>query len=254
VCGNIISDLFSPSGKSSVTMTMSSRPDGIVVAIDGPSGAGKSTIARLLAEHLGYIQIDTGAMYRAAAFMIDRNGVDLGDLAAVERFCSTLDIRLELDSGRQVVRANGTDVTDLIRTPEMSLLTSRVSTLKPVRQALLHAQQLMGNRGGVVLEGRDIGTVVFPDAEMKFYLSASVEERARRRCEELTGKGETVTLDETITAVAERDRQDSERDIAPLRQADDAILIDSSRLTVDEVLAKMVSLCRSTIKSVETNQ
>ena len=223
---------------------MATRPDGIVVAIDGPSGAGKSTIARLLADHLGYIQIDTGAMYRAAALLLSRAGIDLEDLAAVERFCSTIDIRLELVQGKQLVRANGADVTDLIRTPEMSLLTSRTSTLKPVREALLKAQQQMGKRGGVVLEGRDIGTVVFPDAEVKFYLSASVEERARRRCEELTLRGERVTLEETIADVASRDRQDSERDIAPLRQADDAIMIDSSRLSVDDVLAAMIAVCR----------
>jgi cytidylate kinase len=220
------------------------RPDGIVIAIDGPSGAGKSTIARLLAGHLGYIQIDTGAMYRAAALLLSRAAIDLEDLAEVERFCGTMDIRLELAGGRQVVRANGDDVTDLIRTPEMSLLTSRTSALKPVREAMLKAQQQMGARGGVVLEGRDIGTVVFPDAEMKFYLSASAEERARRRYEELTHKGEQVTLEDTIADVISRDRQDSERDIAPLRQADDAVLIDSSRLTVDEVLSEMISRCR----------
>lgn len=223
------------------------RPDGVVIAIDGPSGAGKSTIARLLAERLGYIQIDTGAMYRAAALLLSKARIDLGDLAAVEQFCRNLDIRFELVSGRQMVYANGMDVTDQIRTPEMSLLTSRTSTLKPVREALLIAQQLMGTRGGVVLEGRDIGTVVFPDAELKFFLSASVEERAKRRYEELTRKGEQVTLSETITDVVKRDRQDSERDIAPLRQADDAVLIDSSQLSIDEVLTRMVSMCRNRI-------
>lgn len=230
---------------------MNLRTHGIVIAIDGPSGAGKSTIARLLAKRLGYIQIDTGAMYRAAALLLSREGIDLADLEAVERFCQTLDIRLESDAGRQIVLANGMDVTDQIRTPEMSLLTSRTSTLKPVREALLKSQQGMGKRGGVVLEGRDIGTVVFPDAELKFYLSASVEERARRRCEELTAKGEAVTLEETIADVAKRDRQDSERDIAPLRQADDAIAIDSSRLTIDEVLASLVTLCRTKIDTME---
>lgn len=233
---------------------MCARPDGIIIAIDGPSGAGKSTIARLLAEHLGYIQIDTGAMYRAAAFMLYHAGIDLGDLAAVDAYCRKLDIQIEMHSGRQTVRANGTDVTDLIRTPEMSLLTSRTSTLKPVRDALLKSQQQMGRRGGVVLEGRDIGTVVFPDAEIKFYLNASVEERARRRCEELSRKGESVTLNETIVAVTERDQQDTERDIAPLRQADDAIAIDSSRLSIDEVLEHMAVLCRDKIKTLDALQ
>jgi len=231
---------------------MKLRPDGIVIAIDGPSGAGKSTIARQLADRLGYIQIDTGAMYRTASLLLSRAGIDLDDLVAVERFCQNIDIRLELVSGRQTVFGNGIDVTDQIRTPEMSLLTSKTSTLKPVREALLKSQQKMGSRGGVVLEGRDIGTVVFPDAEVKFYLSASVEERARRRCEELISKGEQVTLAETVVAVVERDRQDSERDIAPLRQADDAILVDSSRLTVDEVLTIMVTICRNKIENMDS--
>lgn len=230
-------------------MPMNSRPDGIIIAIDGPSGAGKSTIARLLAERLGYIQIDTGAMYRAAALLLSQAGIDLDDLAAVDVFCRNIDIQLELNSGSQVVRANGIDVTEQIRTPEMSLLTSLTSTLKPVREALLKLQQKMGRKGGVVLEGRDIGTVVFPDAEIKFFLSASVEERARRRFEELTLKGETVTLSKTIDDVAKRDRQDSERDIAPLRQADDAILIDSSRLTIEEVLTVMITMCRNRIET-----
>ena len=221
---------------------MGVRANGLVIAIDGPSGAGKSTVARLLAERLGYLQIDTGAMYRAAALLIAQSGLDLSDLEALQRFCHGLDIRLENDGGSQRVLANGRDVTDQIRTPEMSLLTSRISALKPVRDALLKSQRLLGCRGGVVLEGRDIGTVVFPDAELKFYLIASAEERGRRRCEELTLKGEQVGLAETIADVVMRDQADSERDLAPLRQAEDAIAIDSSRLTIDEVLDRMVSL------------
>jgi cytidylate kinase len=218
---------------------MEKRLNGIIIAIDGPSGAGKSTIARLLAERLGYIQIDTGAMYRAAAFLIDRAGIDLSDLDALDAFCKELDICLESNHGQQVVVANGIDVTRQIRTPEMSRLTSRISALKPVRDALLISQRRMGRKGGVVLEGRDIGTVVFPDAELKFYLFASAEERGRRRFEELTAKGECVTLAETVADVIRRDAQDSDRDIAPLRQAEDAIAMDSSSLTVEQVLDLM---------------
>ncbi|HIJ96137.1 MAG TPA: (d)CMP kinase [Desulfuromonadales bacterium] len=221
---------------------MSARKNGIIIALDGPSGAGKSTVARLLADGLGYMQIDTGAMYRAAALLISQAGIDVTDQLALVAFCNELDIRLELHNGRQRVVANGADVTELIRTPEMSLLTSRTSALKPVRDALLKLQRLLGSQGGVVLEGRDIGTVVFPDAELKFYLIASAEERGRRRYQELTLKGEQVSLEGTIAEVIARDQQDSERDLAPLRQAEDAIAIDSSHLTLEEVLTRMMAI------------
>jgi cytidylate kinase len=223
------------------------RSGGLVVAIDGPSGAGKSTVAHLLAERLGYLQIDTGAMYRAVAYLLHTNGIDPDDLAAVERFCSTVEILLESENGCQRVFANGQDVTALIRTPEMSLLTSRISALRPVREAMMQAQRRMGARGGVVLEGRDIGTVVFPDADVKFFLSASAEERGRRRYLELAAKGEQVTLEETVQAVVSRDLQDSGRDLAPLRMAGDAIAIDSSGRTIDDVLESMETACRDTL-------
>jgi len=229
-----------------VASAIKTRPDGLVIAIDGPSGAGKSTVAHLLAERLGYLQIDTGAMYRAVAWLIQQEGIDPDDPAAVERLCRDIDIRLERLNGRQRVLANGQDVTALIRTPEMSLLTSRISTLGPVREAMMQAQRRMGARGGVVLEGRDIGTVVFPDADVKFFLSATAEERGRRRYLELAAKGEPVTLADTIRAVADRDRQDSQRDLAPLRMAGDAIAVDSSGRTIDEVLDTMIAACRTT--------
>jgi cytidylate kinase len=221
------------------------RANGLVIAIDGPSGAGKSTVAHLLAERLGYLQIDTGAMYRAVAVLMQKAGIDPDDPVAVERLCSSVDIRLERQEGLQRVLANGQDLTALIRTPEMSLLTSRISALKPVREAMMQAQRRMGARGGVVLEGRDIGTVVFPDADLKFFLSASAEERGRRRYLELVAKGQQVSLADTIQAVAERDLQDSQRELAPLRMAADAIAIDSSGRTIDEVLDSMVSACRT---------
>ncbi|MEI6207958.1 MAG: (d)CMP kinase [Desulfuromonadales bacterium] len=223
---------------------MSERVNGIIIAIDGPSGAGKSTLARLLAQRLGYLQIDTGAMYRAAALLIEQSGIDLTELDALENFCKTLDIHFGNHHGQRTVIANGTDVTHQIRTPEMSRLTSRISAFKPVRDALVASQRRMGSEGGVVLEGRDIGTVVFPDAELKFYLFASPEERGRRRFEELTAQGESVTLQETIADVIKRDLQDSERDIAPLCQAEDAVAIDSSSVSIENVLDLMDDIFR----------
>jgi CMP/dCMP kinase len=224
---------------------MKNRNNGLVIAIDGPSGAGKSTIAGMLADRLGYIQIDTGAMYRAVALLLSDAAVDLSSVTDVERFCSTVDIRFEYIDGVKRVLANGHDVTGRIRTPEISALTSTVSALKPVREALLISQREMGRSGGVVLEGRDIGTVVFPDADLKFFLFASPEERGRRRYEELRAKGEQVSLQETVDAVVKRDQQDSQRDIAPLRQAEDAIPVDSSMLGVDDVLDIMESCVRN---------
>jgi cytidylate kinase len=221
-----------------------------VIAIDGPSGAGKSTVSRLLAERLGYLQIDTGAMYRAVAFLLHQAGIDPADHTAVENFCSDVDVRLDSVDGAQRVIANGRDVTAQIRTPEMSLMTSQISALAPVREVMMLAQRRMGAAGGVVLEGRDIGTVVFPDADLKLYLTASAEERGRRRYTELVAKGEKVTLEETIRAVAERDVQDSGRDLAPLRMAVDAIAIDSSGKEIAEVLDIMEAACRMISETV----
>lgn len=227
------------------------RPHGLVIAIDGPSGAGKSTVSRLLAERLGYLQIDTGAMYRAVACLMHQAEIDPADHEAVQRFCQDLDVRFDRIDGVQHVIANGQDVTGRIRTPEMSLMTSRISTLAPVREAMLHAQRRMGAAGGVVLEGRDIGTIVFPDADIKFYLSASAEERGRRRHAELAAQGEQVSLEETVRAVVERDQQDSRRDLAPLRMAPDAISVDSSGKDIAEVLEIMETVCRNSTRMVK---
>jgi len=230
---------------------MSMRPHGLIIAIDGPSGAGKSTIARLLAKRLGYLQIDTGAMYRAVAFLMTSNGLDLSDDQAVETFCAQVNVRLDLSNGTQRVFINGQDVTGQIRTPEISRMTSRIATLKPVRDALMQSQREMGRSGGVVLEGRDIGTVVFPDADVKFFLFASPEERGRRRFAELNAKGEAITLEETIAAVSRRDEQDSGRDLAPLRQAADAVPIDSSHIGIEEVVNLMEITVRKQAASQE---
>jgi cytidylate kinase len=215
------------------------RERGLVIAVDGPSGAGKSTISKALSQRLGYLEIDTGAMYRAMAWLARESGLDLENEKAVLDFCLQAEIELLLDNGRTRVLANDSDVTAVIRTPDISMLTSRISALKPVRDAMLLLQRKMGAKGGVVLDGRDIGTVVFPDAELKFFLSASADERGRRRFLELQAKGVPATLEETVKDVMQRDKQDMEREIAPLRQADDAILIDSTGRTVEQVVATM---------------
>lgn len=223
------------------------RRNGLVIAIDGPSGAGKSTITRLLAERLGYVHIDTGAMFRAIALNAYRSGIAADDDGALAELCQVTDVVLERINGRCVVRLNGEDVSESIRTPEISALTSRISARKPVRDSLLQLQRRMGAQGGVILEGRDIGTVVFPDAEVKFYLSASAEERGRRRYLELAAKGEPVTMEETVAAVIVRDQSDETREHAPLRCAEDAVLIDSTGLTIEQVLATMEKTVRERV-------
>ncbi len=217
---------------------------GVVVAIDGPSGAGKSTVARLLAERLGYLYIDTGAMFRAVALAVKRAMVKPDDDEALGRICASLEISFERDEKGYRVLSNGEDVSEAIRTPEISQLTSRISAKKAVRDILLHEQRRMGRSGNVVLEGRDIGSVVFPDAEVKFFLSASPEERGRRRYLELLAKGEDVTLEKTVAEVAARDARDEQREVAPLRMADDALLIDSTGVSIEDVLSRMSTIVR----------
>jgi cytidylate kinase len=215
------------------------RPRGIVIAIDGPSGAGKSTITRLLAQRLGYLYLDTGAMYRSVALLARRQGIRTDDDGGLRRLCENLTLAFERLDGTLRVLANGEDVSTAIRTPEVSLLASAVSARKVVRDQMQHLQRRMGEEGGVILEGRDIGTAVFPDAEVKFFLSASAEERGKRRYLELRQKGEEVSLETTIREVRQRDRQDEEREHAPLRRAEDAVEVDSTGMTVEEVLQAM---------------
>lgn len=214
----------------------------LIIAIDGPSGAGKSSVTAQLAERLGYLHIDTGAMYRAMALMVTRAGVAMEDDTAVQRVCQAADLTLRRTENGYHVLVNGEDVSLAIRTPEISLLTSRLASRKVVRDLLVERQRALGVAGGVVLEGRDIGTVVFPHAEVKFYLTASVEERGRRRYEELRAKGEAVTLAQTIAEVAQRDEQDRSREHAPLRRAADAIDIDSTGRSIAQVLDEMMRI------------
>lgn len=211
----------------------------LIIAIDGPSGAGKSSVTKSLADRLGYTHIDTGAMFRVVALFAVRSGLVPADAAALASICSGLTIDFTVADGVCRVLANGEDVSSAIRSPEISLLTSIVAAIPAVRNHLLSQQRRLGERGGVVLEGRDIGTVVFPDADIKFYLTASAEERGRRRFAELKAKGASVTLEQTVIEVIQRDEQDMTREYAPLRRAEDAIEIDSTNISLDEVIALM---------------
>lgn len=229
-------------------MSARARGNGVIVAIDGPSGAGKSSLTRLLARRLGYIHIDTGAMFRAVALLAKRRGIACEDDPALAGLCAGLEIAFCRDGDTLRVLADGEDVSSAIRSEEIGILTSRISARKPVRDALLAMQRKMGEEGGVILEGRDIGTVVFPQAEVKFFLSASAEERGRRRYLELVARGEEATLEETVEKVVLRDRQDEGREHAPLRKADDAVTIDSTALSIDEVLELMETTVRSRLQ------
>ena len=216
----------------------------MIIAIDGPSGAGKSTLAKRLAKELGFVYLDTGAIYRALAFKVLRQGVDLADDTRLADLIGSTEIDLQERDGRLEVLLDGMDVAPEIRTPEVSQMASKVSALKIVRERLLDLQRDMARRGSVVAEGRDIGTVVFPDAEVKIFLHASAEERARRRCAELRAAGRPADLAETLREMAERDKRDSERDLAPLRMADDALRIDSSTVGADELALGVLSEIR----------
>ncbi len=213
----------------------------LVIAIDGPSGAGKSTASRLLAKRLGYTYIDSGAMYRAIGWKAKREGVDPADEQALTDLCSRTNISIKKDNDDPRIFADGVDVSDAIRTPEMGMMASAVSKSRVVRARLLAIQRKLGSQGGVVMDGRDIGTVIFPGADVKFYLDASAEERGRRRFRELRAKSQDVDLERITREIEERDRQDSGREIAPLRQAADALFIDSSRMSIDEVINKMLA-------------
>lgn len=234
-----------------------------IVAIDGPAGAGKSTAARLLAYQLGFRLIDTGALYRSLALQALESGVDFDDEDGLANLCRSLKIqfgKLEktADSEDKImvpklpIFCNGMDVTEAIRRPEVGMAASKVSRFPRVRDALLALQRAFGEEGGIVMEGRDIGTVIFPNAELKFYLTASVESRAKRRFAELTASGnEGVDYDRVLRETAQRDSQDMNREIAPLRQSADAVLIDSTQKDLFQVVSEMAEQVRKHFKDQE---
>lgn len=209
----------------------------IAVAIDGPSGAGKSTIARILAQELQYIYVDTGALYRAVGYAALTRSIDPADAPSVEGMLPSLTVELRYVDGGQRVFVNGEDVSDRIRTPEVSMAASRVSALPAVRQYLFSLQQDMAASHNVIMDGRDIGTVVLPHAQVKIFLTASAEDRATRRFEELREKGVDTTYDAVLADMKQRDYDDSHRAAAPLKAAEDAVLVDTSGNTLEQSVA-----------------
>lgn len=223
---------------------MKSTSTKLNIAIDGPAGAGKSTVARLVANALGYIYIDTGAMYRAITWKAIQEGVDINDAAALKALAESADVRLVPEPGGQKVYLDGKDVTQQIRSNEVTRLVSILSAVKEIRDVMTVRQREMAAQRGVVMDGRDIGTNVLPDAEVKVFLTASVRVRAERRWEELKHSNSDITFEALMEAIQERDRNDYEREISPLRKADDAVLLDTSEISAAEAAERIVSLCR----------
>lgn len=213
-----------------------------MVAIDGPAGAGKSTVAQLAAKKLGYTYIDTGAMYRAVAWkVLQQQEVTDEQILEVIR---DIDVDLHYAKGKTTVTVDGEDVSAAIRTPEVSAVVSRVAALGPVRTKMVDLQRKMAKRGAVLMDGRDIATNVLPHADVKIFLTASIEERARRRWKEMKEKGYDIALETLKKDIVARDKADSEREISPLVQADDAVLLDTTGLSIDEVVARILNLCQ----------
>ena len=217
------------------------------VAIDGPAGAGKSTIAKRVAKKLNAIYVDTGAMYRAMALFLIRNSVDGSDEEAVSNMIEQAEVSIRFENGEQQVMLNGENVNGFIRTEEVGNMASACSVYPKVRMKLLDLQRDLARKNNVVMDGRDIGTHVLPDANPKIFLTASANVRAKRRYDELVAKGETPDLFRIEKDIIERDQRDMNREIAPLKQAEDAILVDSSALTIEEVEEKIVALVRETM-------
>ena len=210
------------------------------IAIDGPAGAGKSTIAKALAKELGYYYVDTGAIYRTVAYFLDLLGISPKDVDGVERYIDELTVKIEYDEeGKQHMLMNGMDVTDEIRTQDISQKASLVSAHAVVREVLLDMQRQVAREHNVIMDGRDIGTVVLPKANVKIFLTASPEVRAKRRTDELLAKGQKADFEQTLKDIQQRDYQDTHRPIAPLKMARDSVKLDTSDLTIEEVIGEM---------------
>ncbi len=212
------------------------------IAIDGPAGAGKSTIAKRLAKELGFIYVDTGAMYRAMALYFLRSGIAKEDEAAISKEAREVDVTIRYENGEQQVLLNGENVNGLIRKEEVGNTASVTSAYGEVRKKLVELQQQLAEQADVIMDGRDIGTVVLPKAQVKIYLTASVETRAKRRYDELTEKGQNCELKEIEQDIADRDYRDMHREISPLKQAEDAVLVDSSHMGIEEVVETIKSI------------
>lgn len=220
----------------------------INIAIDGPAGAGKSTIAKAVAKELGLIYLDTGAMYRAVAYAALKNGTDVSDAKRVAALLEGLKMDIRYEDGVQLIFVNGENVTPYLRTPEMSKAASDISALPVVRYKMVEMQREFAATRDVVLDGRDIGTFVLPDANCKFYMTASPEERAKRRFEELRLKGENCSYDDVLNDIIKRDYNDSHREVAPLKQADDAVYLDTTTLTIAQVVAAVEKVVKEKIR------
>lgn len=225
----------------------------MIIAIDGPSGAGKSTLGRMIARELGYLYIDTGAMYRAVALAVIESSARLNDAERVAKVAESADIHLEGDPDSLRVSLNGRDISEEIRTEEVSHVASVISTIPEVRRTLVERQRKMGERGRVVMDGRDIGTVVFPNADIKFFLTAQPQERASRRFKEERLRERDVTFEDTLTDINTRDQRDSTRADSPLAIADSAIVIDSTDLSIEEVGDRMLAFIRERLSGKETS-
>lgn len=220
----------------------------VAIAIDGPAGAGKSTIARILAKELQYIYVDTGALYRAVGYYMLEHGVAVDDADAVVKQLPNVEVSLQFVNGEQQVMLNGENVSSLIRTPAVSMAASTVSAIPAVRQFLFDLQQNMAKTNNVIMDGRDIGTVVLPWADVKIFLTASPEARARRRFIELQEKGDPATFEEVLADMKQRDYNDSHRATAPLKQADDAVLADTSDITLEESVQLLKSIVKERLQ------